>query len=156
MKKRPSVQPNKLCFVSLQWLLMFQHQIEEIQAGRDNDKFVECRHISGHTYYYSGNAIKEVSYFGAINCAYNNHDNYNKVQCWKRWHSMSVSGSQMSLKYFEIFMHFLAVKIIKQVLPKNGLNPCHYHEISTRRYYRDFSSFGLCSLFQSIIDCYPI
>ena len=60
---------------------MFQHQIEEIQAGRDNDKFVECRHISGHTYYYSGNAIKEVSYFGAINCAYNNHANYNKVQC---------------------------------------------------------------------------
>ena len=34
---------------------------------------------------------------------------------------MSVSGSQMSLKYFEIFMHFLAVKIIKQVLPKKWI-----------------------------------
>ena len=37
-----------------------QQQIEDIQAGREDDKFVECRHISGHTYYYSGNAIKEV------------------------------------------------------------------------------------------------
>ena len=40
-----------------------KQQIEDIQAGREDDKFVECRHISGHTYYYSGNAIKEVSSF---------------------------------------------------------------------------------------------
>jgi len=54
-------QPNKNEMNGRDYYFVNQRVIDDIQAGKNDDRFVECKHMGGFTYYYSANAIKEIA-----------------------------------------------------------------------------------------------